>query len=204
MRREEGFTLIEVLVALAITAILSLMGMASINSVMRTKDGLESTIESTQRLEMTRAIIRKDVSQLSRRVARDEFGTPSFSPFIGNDQTNENLLMSFVTAGRPSVGRSVHLPSLHFVEYIYRDNNLIRRTRPYIDAAPQHQFYERVLISEIDHAEIQFFSNNTWLDYWDFQTAVRERQPFPTAVWINFHHKKYGLLENRFFTNIQN
>ena len=203
MRQEDGFTLIEVLVALAITAILSLMGLASINSVMRTSDGLETTIESTQSLELTRAILRNDLSQISRRHARDKFASPFLSAFTGNDQTNENLLMSFVTAGRPSVGRSVHLPSLHFVEYVYRENSLIRRTRPYIDAAPQHKTNERVLISGINQMEIQFWSNQTWLEYWDFQIALREKAPFPAAVWITFDHDRYGKLENKFMTNIQ-
>ena len=203
MRADAGFTLIEVLVALAITAILSMMGFASVNSVMRTKDGLEATIESTQSLELTRAIIRSDVSQMSHRVARDQHAQPFLSPFTGNDQTNENLLMSFVTAGRPSVGRSVHLPTLHFVEYVFRENSLIRRTRPYIDAAPDHQTNERVLLSGLDRIEIQFWSNETWLEYWDFQIAMREEQPFPAAVWITLHHDRFGILENKFMTNIQ-
>ena len=204
MRNEAGFTLIEVLIALAITAILSMMGVATVNSVMRTKDGLETTVETVQNLELARALIRSDVSQLINRPARDEYASPFNFVFSGNDKTSEHLLMAFIAAGRPSVGRNVHLPSLHFVEYIFRDDKLIRRTRPYIDAAPGHQRSERVLLSDLERVDIQFWDNKTWIEYWDLQVAMREQQNFPAAVWITLHHKSYGAIDNRFFTNIQN
>ena len=72
--RSSGFTLIEVLIALAITAFVSIIAYTSLSTVM---SGVESLRANTDRIyEINRAmmILSRDLRQFADRSVRDEFG----------------------------------------------------------------------------------------------------------------------------------
>ena len=73
-RRSAGFTLVEVLIALAITAFVSTIAYTSLSTVLA---GVESTRQVSNRTyEVNRAwmIISRDLRQFVNRPIRDEFG----------------------------------------------------------------------------------------------------------------------------------
>ena len=74
LRSQDGFTLVEVLIALAITAFVSTIAYTSLSTVIT---GMESTRENSERAyAINRAwmIITRDLRQFVNRPVRDEFG----------------------------------------------------------------------------------------------------------------------------------
>lgn len=72
--RASGFTLVEVLVALAITAFIAAASYSGISSVLGGAQQLRSASERTRDLNRTLSLINRDIRQFANRPVRDEFG----------------------------------------------------------------------------------------------------------------------------------
>ncbi|MDB2512038.1 type II secretion system minor pseudopilin GspJ [Luminiphilus sp.] len=74
MRAPRGFTLIEVLIAMAITAFVSVLSYQALSTALT---GIESVRAESERLhEINRAfnVLSRDIRQMTNRPVRDEFG----------------------------------------------------------------------------------------------------------------------------------
>ena len=72
--RQQGFTLIEVLVALAITAFVAAAAYAGISAVLDGAGQLRSVAQRTEALERALGFLDRDLRQFVDRPVRDEFG----------------------------------------------------------------------------------------------------------------------------------
>lgn len=200
MNKQAGFTLIEVMVATLITAMLATMGLTLLNNALRTQDQLKSTLETVQGLELARAVIKNDLAQISPRRARDEFGEPTPFAFEGGADLRGERLMTFVRNGRETIGRQQDVSSLQFVEYVFEDGALKRKSRLHTDAAPDANDRSRTLLEGLDDVQIRFLSDGGWTDIW----AAPAREGYvtaPVAISIEIVHPRYGVLESLFLTN---
>ncbi|WP_439105942.1 type II secretion system minor pseudopilin GspJ [Congregibacter sp.] len=71
---QRGFTLVEVLIALAITAFVAAASYSGISTTLTGAERLRATSERTRDLNRTFALLNRDVRQFSNRSLRDEFG----------------------------------------------------------------------------------------------------------------------------------
>ena len=76
-RRPEGFTLLEVLIAMAITAFVALIATTSLSRVMDGVESLRATADRTYDVNRAWMIISRDLRHLAERPVRDEFGADS-------------------------------------------------------------------------------------------------------------------------------
>ena len=88
---QQGFTLLEILIALAIFSIMSMMAYAGLTAVLDARASAVPRSEQLAQLQTTLYLLNEDLSQIIKRPIRDEFGTtePAFSVGRGN-------LLSFV------------------------------------------------------------------------------------------------------------
>ncbi len=73
-KRSRGFTLIEVLIAMAITAIVAAMAYTSFNTVLVGVDSSQANAERSYAVNRAWLFISRDIEQLVARPVRDEFG----------------------------------------------------------------------------------------------------------------------------------
>ena len=73
-QRNHGFTLIEVLVSLAIFAILAAMAYGALGQTLAAAELLNNRMDRLQALQRTVRVISEDFMQLSPRPVRDELG----------------------------------------------------------------------------------------------------------------------------------
>lgn len=71
---ERGFTLVEVLIALAVTAFVAAASYTGISSTLTGAEQLRKTSERTRDLNRTFSLLSRDLRQFSNRPLRDEFG----------------------------------------------------------------------------------------------------------------------------------
>ncbi|WP_439100286.1 type II secretion system minor pseudopilin GspJ [Congregibacter sp.] len=71
---QRGFTLVEVLIALAITAFVAAASYSGISSTLTGAEQLRAASERTRDLNRTLALLNRDLRQFSNRSVRDEFG----------------------------------------------------------------------------------------------------------------------------------
>ena len=150
-----GFTLIEVLIALAITAFVSTISYTSLSAVL---DGVEGTREIADRThEINRAlmIISRDLRQFSPRPIRDEFGEVEPSMQGG---TAARYLLSFTRSGwHNPIGQ--RRSNLQRINYTLEDEALWRESFAVLDRASGTTANRVKLLEGVEYLDLGFLSS---------------------------------------------
>jgi general secretion pathway protein J len=190
-----GFTLVEMLVALVAFAILSAAAVAMLNLTLRNKEIFDQTTASLQDIQMARAIMKADFAQVAARPVREAHGGSPRSSFAkGSDR---RVLISFVRRGWDNPGGAEARISLQFVEYALEDGGLVRRARPYLDAAPSTTITARKLLGGVEAGKVAFLSGGKWAEQW---RPVNEDSELPNAVAITLTMEGMGDIRQAFLT----
>lgn len=206
MRSNNGFTLIEVLIAMAITAFVAVVGYTSLTTVIT---GVESLRQETKRLEdINRAfqVLGRDLQQFAARSVYDEFGSrlPSMEGGVLAAQT-----LSFTRTGWHN---SVGLPrsALQRVAYYVEEEQLVRASWPVLDRTGAVEPSELPLLENIETFEVRFLGSldvlevsrdseidrRYWQENWISDVSRPETlvEP-PIAVEIRLSIPQWGELE---------
>lgn len=208
MRRQQGFTLPEVLVALLIFSLIAAASVYALRLGVDSRDQLAASDERLKELQIARVLIKEDFAQVTARPVRDEFGilTPAYfhggqSLFERRPVSGEDVLVTFVRGGWLNPNARAPRSALQYVEYIRKDDALIRRARVYLDDASRSERIERVLFDDIEGADIQFLAGEIrrelqWADAWPVSGA---QSPPPRAVAITITDKNGDELRQLFW-----
>ena len=85
MRRNLGFTLLEMVVAIGIFAVIASICYASLNQFIATRDIIESRQDAMHALQTTMALMERDVRFMIDRPVRDAYGDPESSLLRGDE-----------------------------------------------------------------------------------------------------------------------
>lgn len=164
MKREAGFTLIEMLVALALTSMIAVAGSTL----------LISTLRASERLgQETRAVNTVDIAHT---LMRDDFGNAltAAGRFTRPVATSQAFL-AFVRDGwnhpDPEIARS----SLLAVEYRFEDGTLTRRTWLRPDPVSATPYVDRDLATGLTRLSARYFTGKEWLDEWSSDDGTLPR-----------------------------
>ncbi|HEX5056053.1 MAG TPA: type II secretion system minor pseudopilin GspJ, partial [Gammaproteobacteria bacterium] len=89
-RRGLGFTLIEVLIAVAVFGLMAAMAYSGLNSSLNISREAEKRGEKLHRVQLAVALIQRDLSQIALQQSRDEFG--DMQPAVLTDNKGERML----------------------------------------------------------------------------------------------------------------
>jgi len=150
--RPAGFTLVEVLIALAITAFVSMLAYTSLSTVMT---GVERLRENTDRIyEINRAfmMLSRDLRQFTDRPVRDEFGElePAFS---GGELAR--FALSFTRTGWHNPNGHPR-SNLQRVNYRLEDDGLWRDTYPVLDRMADTEPDSVLLLQGVESLQLAF------------------------------------------------
>lgn len=149
---DEGFTLVEMLVALAIFSLLSAGATSAMLTAVNAKEVLEEEVVAIQDIQMARALIRSDINNIILRPSRDPFGNQNQYVMTGGTET----LLEFTRGGRENPGGLEKRGGLQKVAYVFEDGNLIRRSFGVDNPAPQTPLRERVLMFGLENVLVSF------------------------------------------------
>ena len=149
---ESGFTLVEVLIAMAITAFVSVLSYQTLSTALA---GIESArIESERLHEINRAftVLSRDVRQMTNRPVRDEFGQVA-SAVSGGELARDPLRLT-----RSGWHNSTGAPrsTLQRVAYRLEEDKLLRLSYPVLDRTTAIEPTETVLIDGVEVFELRF------------------------------------------------
>lgn len=150
--KDEGFTLVEMLVALAIFALLSAGATSAMLTAVNSKEVLEEEVLAIQDIQMARALMRSDINNLVLKPSRDPFGNKEQYLMTGGTDT----LLSFRRGGRENPGGLEKRGGMQKVAYVFEDGNLIRRSFSVDNPAPQTPIRERILMYNLENALVSF------------------------------------------------
>lgn len=185
MRNTRGFTLVELLVALAVFGIMAAMAYGGLTSVIDTREGIDRSLARTQALQTTLFRMQNDLEQTVNRPIRDAYGDPQ-PAMVGSADTG-------IVFTRTGWYNPLQVPRSDLQRVGYRideDDNLIRVHWSVLDQAQDSAPVEQTLLENVDTIEWRYLNaNREWVDRWPPQSAagsLTTRQdsdaPLPIAV----------------------
>ena len=151
--RARGFTLVEVLVALAVFAVVGLMSAQLMSRTLANHEVLGDRSLRLAEVQRAMLILKRDLVQINGRSVRDLFGDPLPPVMIGADG-----MMEFSRAGWRNPLNSPRA-EMQRVAYRIHDGHLHRAWWSVLDRAQDSEPVVQRLLSDVDQAE--FFALDT-------------------------------------------
>lgn len=154
-RRPAGFTLLEVLIAMAITAFVALIATTSLSRVMDGVQSLRATADRTYEVNRAWMIISRDLRHFSDRPVRDEFG--QIEPALAGGEL-ARFALSFTRAGWHNPNANPR-SNLQRVNYRLEDEALWRDSYPVLDRAGDTEPYSVMLLDGVEDMQLGFLAS---------------------------------------------
>ena len=154
-----GFTLIEILVALVIFSVLSVLTIEGLSALVSYSERSRSAYQLQNDLHRSSAILMQDLLHLRPRPIRDRLGGSKRA----YDTRDADYAVEFTRGGLPSFGGN-NLGGLQRVAYsVSADKELLRWSWPTLDAFSSEQPRSQVLMTEVE--AITFYQLNAQNDF---------------------------------------
>ncbi len=193
-KAERGFTLVEILIAVAITATIAVSAFAILNQALTTQQNAENNDERLSKFQRAMNRISMDLQQLALRRVRNAYGDPV--PVLIGDKNGEESYLSFTRQGKRN---PANLPrtEMERVTYKLSDGKLIREQWVVLDLALEDQVIARELIDDVKRFEVEFYFEDDWLDAWPSSdvagmTNATVYYEVPKAVKITLEFEDLG------------
>jgi general secretion pathway protein J len=195
MRSELGYTLIEILIAVSVFAILATMTSSSMYYAFNTKARLAEQAERLTALELAFILIERDTKQiLLRNVRSNEM--QSFPGFVGESQ-----YLELTRAGFANPNSAEKRSILKRVAIFCQNKNLMRRSWASLDTPDRKAYQDMILIKDLTHCRFSYLNQNLQtLSEWRANALQQNQQsePLPKAIQFNLTLKDWGNLNYLF------
>lgn len=192
-----GFTLLELLVAMAIFAVLGTMAVGGLNAVMSQQALAREDMEFLQDLQRTVRILADDLYQLHPREVRDILGQEREAPLLA-DGTGDYVIRLSRDGWRNPIG-TVPRSTIQRVQYRLEDDALIREHWPVLDPVLGTEIVENTLLENVDAINIEYLDDQLeWRSEWPpLQSASGPPTGFlsPRAIRFRIEIRGFGLIE---------
>jgi general secretion pathway protein J len=178
--RRAGFTLIEVMVAMFIAAIMLALGYSAINQAAKERGNLETKQARITEIQRGMRVVAQDFAQMIARTARGIEGGGNIEPAVV--ATNKDTtLITFSRAGWSNPA-GIQRPAEQRVRYRFIDGSLIREHWLSVDPALNAQPRQRVLLTKVKSVALRFLDpvSRNWREDWPAVTASGPVNPANT------------------------
>lgn len=190
-RAQRGFTLIEVLVAIAIFASLSVGAYQVLNQVQRSNELSLERNERLKTLQRTLVFLNNDFRQMALRKTRTNGEEPSAKLIQWQD-----YLLDSDAKGVMFARSGWHNPEQQFprgevtkVGYRLKNDKLERVWWRYPDTPSGQQALVMPLIDKVESFNLSFYDGEEWQSNWEKSNTL------PHAVTVEIELKDYGKIE---------
>lgn len=181
-RRARAFALVELLVALAIFAVIGAIAWRSLAAVTRTRETIRVESERLADAQFAIALLERDLRQAVARPVRDEYGQPQ-PALAGSRERVELTSHAFASPyGGPR-------PQLARIVYAREEDGFARAAFPALDRAPSTRAVRRVLAAGVESVRLRYADGEArWFDEWPPrpQRAMLERMPRAVEFSLQF------------------
>lgn len=189
MKRKAGYTLLEVLVALTVFAILATITASAMYHAFNTRARVNDQANQLNAIQVTMALIARDTTQVADRSI---FGNEMhhFPPFVG-----ESTYLEFTRGGSVNPSEQERRSTLKRVAYICAGKKLIRRGWESLDTPARKNRQDKVLLDNLEACSFAYLSHSRqilpeWRTYATQQTQKQET--LPIGLQFNLTISEWG------------
>lgn len=150
--RQTGFTLVEILIAVMITAIMAAMAYGGLNSILDTSHHTQSRDDRFSRIQLSMNYLTRDLRQILPRTSRDQYGDSH--PAL-ETPVDGNYLISFSRTGWNNPAKKLR-SNLQRVAYALENGELIRYHWNHIDQGSGEEPHRMVLLDNVESLRFEF------------------------------------------------
>jgi len=196
MKQQQGFTLIEVLIATVVFAIMSVMAVSGLSVVLNSREQVDEHADRLAALQKVFTIIGRDIEQTVNRKVRDNYAT-ELLPLTGGGYSSSILELSRTGLMNPMGAKRSHLMR---VGYMLSEGKLVRLSWFVMDRSFDTQPYESPLLSNVKTVELRFMSeDHQWLPQWpDMNIQPGTPAKLPRAVEVTLELEDWGRIRRIF------
>ena len=204
---QRGFTLLELIVVVAIFAVLSILAYGGLSSVLKTRQGVENSLQQIADLQRAYWRLREDLQQVAPRPATDEFGDTRPALF---SELGGSLVLT-----RGGWRNPLNLPrsSMQRIQYELDEEQLIRKSWRSLDQAPNAEPAELMVMDGVLDLRWRFLgegsadadSDAQWAESWPADVASGQNNPAapaPRAIELVLDTKRWGEIRWLFATGL--
>ncbi len=193
--RRRGFTLIEILVAIFIFAIMFAMGYGAVSAAANHRASISAAEARLRELETTMRFLSLDFGQLVSRPVRDAQGSSDEAALWIEPRSD---VLAHLTRGGWRNSSGVARSSLQRVHYLLDNGQLVRLEWPVLDSAQGGTPRKRVLLGRVKSITMRAMNvGRQWQDSWP-PAAVAAGSSLlrlrPLAIEVLIETEDFGLL----------
>lgn len=174
-----GFTLLEVLVAVAIFGLIAAVAYPGMSTIIKQRETVDDIQRRLGELQLGFAMMEQDMSSLVVRPVRDGFGDAVAAVRGGLDTS----VIEFTR-------RAMHMPGLspvsglERIEYHVLEGALWRRSWHALDRVQSTGYDEQQILKDVRAVSGEFHDGSNWKEFWPPASSVNDLSKMPRAVRI--------------------
>lgn len=189
MRKDLGFTLLEILIAITIFAILATMTSSIIYHTFTTQTIVKRQTKKLSQIQVAIALIQRDTQQI---IARSIRNSPSheYPRLVGKTH-----YLEFTRGGNIDPAGNPKISSLTRIAYLCQSDQLIRRSWSHLDTPNRQQHEDLVLLTHLNQCHFAYLTHrNEIVSQWQEITLNQRRESLPSAIQYTFDIKDKGTM----------
>lgn len=195
--RQQGFTLLELLIAITVFSILSTITYSGLKAVLDTEERTRDHIHRLSQLQIGLNLMQRDIEQAVVREIRDEFGDSLPAMQSGGISS---MLLEFTRNGYPNP-MNLRRSGLQRVAYQLEDDALYRITWPSLDRAQDTSPRRSRLFANIQNIELIYYDQQMKRQQtWPAVTTGGDnpQYPLPKAIELTLEFESMGNIRRLF------
>ncbi len=182
-----GMTLLELLVALAIFAVLAAMAYGGLDAVLKADGAVRQQARDLAALQRTLAMISRDLAQIAPRTVRGAYGDEQ--PVL--DATREGYL-EWTRAGWANPAGQLR-SDLQRVAYGLEGEALVRLYWSVLDRAQDSRPRRAILLEGVSGFRVRVLdASRQWREVWPRDRSAQAASSLPLAVEVRLHTERWG------------
>ena len=191
MRRQRGFTLAEVLISIAILAMIGALTFGTFARAMEARDRATAITDRSHQIRQGMLRMAREISQAFLSYHRDCLDPRTNTVFAGKRSSN-GMRLDMTTFSHVKMRADANESDQNELSYFVTQDpnaadrkNLMRREQNRIDEKPDEGGVEQVMTEDVESLDFEFYDprSDRWEDSWD-TTARDQKYRLPKYVSI--------------------
>ena len=195
---ERGFTLIEVLIALFISAIVAIMAYRGLDSAVQQRQSLQAAAERSNQILQFWTLLERDLTQITPRPIKDAY--EQRQPALRGGLVLDDFL-AFTRAGWNNPAGQQR-SNMQRVSYAFQDDTIVRAMWRDVDATAQSEPQSLVVLRDVEDISVMFLNaapnarddglGGEWLVEWGLQGSENDMMAIPQAIEVVVNTNDFG------------